>query len=269
MAYVLDQSGNWYDDGTGSQDPQGPGGVLNNPAMGTPSGTGPDTTPIDPRTGLPVVGGGIDPWGQSPDNPDYGYPPGQGPNENYGQPTPGSTPSGGGGSSSGGGPPTGRPSGGLMDWGPQFNAPVWNAPAPFSYKDFTAPTLEEAQNAPGYQFGLQQGQQALSNSQAAQGVYRTGGSLKDLFNYTNQAATQNYGNVFNQDAQVYTTNRNNAAQNYMTNYTGSKDAFDRTYQSALDTFRPQEAYALGDFARQWDIYQAQLDAQKTLINAGA
>jgi len=156
-----------------------------------------------------------------------------------------------------------------MDWGPQFNAPIFDAPAPFSYKDFVAPTLAEAQNAPGYQFGASEGEKALGGSQAAAGVYRTGGALKDLYAWANKFATQNYGNVFNQDSQVYSTNRSNAAQNYATNYGVSRDVFDRKYQGALDEFRPKEAYALGDFARQWDQYQAQLDAQKTLINAGA
>jgi hypothetical protein len=98
------------------------------------------------------------------------------------------------------------------------NPPQWKAPPAFSYADFQAPTLAEAQNQPGYQFGVQQGEQALQQSRAAQGVLRTGGTLKDILNYGQQAATQNYGNVLNQDLGIYNTNRAGAVQAYNTNY---------------------------------------------------
>lgn len=97
-------------------------------------------------------------------------------------------------------------------------APQWKTPPAFSYGDFKAPTLEEAQNQPGYQFGVQQGEQALQQSRAAQGLLRTGGTLKDILNYGQQAATQNYGNVLNQDQGIYNTNRAGAVQAYNTNY---------------------------------------------------
>lgn len=98
------------------------------------------------------------------------------------------------------------------------NAPVWKTPPAFSYQDFNAPTLDEAKNQPGYQFGVQQGEQALQQSRAAQGLLRTGGTLKDILNYGQQAATQNYGNVLNQDLGIYNTNRAGAVQAYNTNY---------------------------------------------------
>lgn len=98
------------------------------------------------------------------------------------------------------------------------NAPQWKTPPAFSYADFQAPTLQEAQNQPGYQFGVQQGEQALQQSRAAQGLLRTGGTLKDILNYGQQAATQNYGNVLNQDEGIYNTNRAGALSTYNTNY---------------------------------------------------
>lgn len=105
---------------------------------------------------------------------------------------------------------------------------------PFSYGDFSAPTLADAQNQPGYQFGLQQGQQALENSAAARGTLRGGGTLKDLFGYTNAAAEQNYGNVFNQDLTSYNTNRDNAFGTWTANNAGNLSAFNTNFGAAKD-----------------------------------
>lgn len=61
---------------------------------------------------------------------------------------------------------------------------------------FVAPTAEEAANDPGYQFRLQQGQQALEQSAAAKGLLHTGGTLKGLQDYGQNAASQEYANVY-------------------------------------------------------------------------
>lgn len=118
---------------------------------------------------------------------------------------------------------------------PQFQTPTYKAPPAFSYQDFAAPTLQEAQNQPGYQFGLQQGEQALQQSRAAQGLLRTGGTLKDILDYGRNAATQNYSNVLNQNLGVYNTNRQGAVQAYNTNYqTQYQDPNNQAYQTARD-----------------------------------
>ena len=54
------------------------------------------------------------------------------------------------------------------------------------------------QGNPGYQFALQQAQDAIQKSAAAKGTLLTGGTLKDLAGYTAGAASQNYNNIFNQ-----------------------------------------------------------------------
>jgi hypothetical protein len=84
---------------------------------------------------------------------------------------------------------------------PSYITPTYTTQAPFQ-----APSLSEAGNQPGYQFGLQQGEQALQQSAAAQGLLRTGGTLKDILSYGQNAANQNYSNVLNQDLGVYNTN---------------------------------------------------------------
>lgn len=55
---------------------------------------------------------------------------------------------------------------------------------------------------PGYQFALQQGQDAIQRSAAAKGTLLTGGTLKDLAGYTAGAAAQDYGNIFNRQLQL-------------------------------------------------------------------
>ncbi len=118
--------------------------------------------------------------------------------------------------------------------------PTWKTPPAFSYQDFQAPTLAEAQNQPGYQFGVQQGEQALQQSRAAQGLLRTGGTLKDILNYGQQAATQNYGNVLNQDLGIYNTNRAGAVQAYNTNY---QTQYVDPYQAQVLPYQIQAANA--------------------------
>lgn len=160
---------------------------------------------------------------------------------------------GGGGGSTGGG---GGGGGATTTTGPSpfptFTAPGFTpqvgltAPnpytfTPFSYQDFRAPTLEEARNQPGYQFGLQQGQDALQNSAAARGTLRGGGTLKDLFGYTNAAAEQNYGNVFNQQKSIYDTNRDNAFGTWAANNAGNLGAFNTNFGVAKDVNASQNA----------------------------
>ena len=59
-------------------------------------------------------------------------------------------------------------------------------------------TPQDLQNYPGYQFTLQQGEQALQNRQLAQGDYFSGGAAKELSQYTTGLAQQTYGQAFNQ-----------------------------------------------------------------------
>lgn len=76
------------------------------------------------------------------------------------------------------------------------------------YGDFTAPTDVTMQNDPGYQFRLQQGQNALQNSAAARGGLLSTGTAKNLMDYGQGAASAEYGNVFNRALQTYGTNFN-------------------------------------------------------------
>lgn len=83
---------------------------------------------------------------------------------------------------------------------------------------FTAPTAQQAEQTPGYQFQLQQGLNALQNSQAGQGGLLTGRSLKDLNSFAQGLASENYQNTFNnaltQYQTAYSTFNNNQTNAY-------------------------------------------------------
>jgi hypothetical protein len=75
---------------------------------------------------------------------------------------------------------------------------------------------------PGYQFRLQQGNNALQNSALARGGLLTSGTAKNLLDYSQGAASQEYGDAFNRSLQTYNTNANNF-------YTGQNNAFNRNF----------------------------------------
>ena len=178
---------------------------------------------------------------------------------------------------------------------PQFSGMTYTPPpdfkyADFAYDDFKAPTITEAESEPGYAFAANQGRKQVEATKAAQGVYRSGQTLKDLYSWASEYAKQNYGGAFERKLQTYGTNRNNAfqnyssnrnnaAENYMTNYGVGRDTFDRNYNVSRDVYdRGYNAYQGGfdsqrrraelDFARDWDLYEADLDTRKFLVNAG-
>jgi len=83
-------------------------------------------------------------------------------------------------------------------------------------EQFQAPTSITEQNDPGYQFRLQQGQKALQNSAAAKGGLLSGNTAKAFEDYTQQSASNEYGNVYNRAMQEY-MNRYNVFENNQTN----------------------------------------------------
>lgn len=73
---------------------------------------------------------------------------------------------------------------------------------------FSAPTAAQAEATPGYQFQLQQGQDALQNSAAARGGLLSTGTAKALDAYSQGLASTNYQNAYNNALQTYGTNFN-------------------------------------------------------------
>jgi len=83
------------------------------------------------------------------------------------------------------------------------------------FGQFQAPTAAQAEAMPGYQFQLQQGENALQNSAAAKGGLLSTGTAKALDQYSQGLASTDYGNLFNQALSGYQTNFNtfNTQQN--------------------------------------------------------
>lgn len=75
---------------------------------------------------------------------------------------------------------------------------------------FEAPTLEQAQNTPGYQFTLSEGLKALKRSAAGAGTLNTGDTAKAIAQYAQNLANTTYGDVYNRNLTTYQTNRQNA-----------------------------------------------------------
>ena len=75
-------------------------------------------------------------------------------------------------------------------------APQWTG-------QFQAPTAAQAAATPGYQFALQQGEQAIQNSAAARGNLLTGGTTKALDQYATGQASQTYQQTFNNQLAQY------------------------------------------------------------------
>lgn len=147
-------------------------------------------------------------------------------------------PSGGGGGNGGGG---GTGGGSGLSASPVFNF----GPAPiFTPPQFTAPTFEQAQQEPGYQFRLAGGRQALEGSASARGTLRTGGTLRDITEYGQNFAAQEYGNVYNR-----------ALQSFDRLYRGQYDAFQPRMQAWAFLSGAEQARALAAFQRELQIHQ--------------
>ena len=112
-----------------------------------------------------------------------------------------------------------------------FNRPEYQAATPF-----VAPTAADMGQDPGYQFRLSEGQKALERSGAARGVTNTGGNMKGLLDYGQQAASQEYGNVYNRNLNTYNTNEANRAGAYDTNYGNALKAYDMNEANRLGSY---------------------------------
>lgn len=76
-----------------------------------------------------------------------------------------------------------------------------------------APTQQQLEQTPGYQFQLQQGTNAIQNNAAAQGLSQGGGTLAALTQYGQGLAGTYYQNAFNNALQGFQTNQNTTLNN--------------------------------------------------------
>jgi len=145
-----------------------------------------------------------------------------------------------------------------------FGRPEYQGATPFSRDEyqaatpFAAPTAADMAQDPGYQFRLSQGQKALERSGAARGVTNTGGNMKGLLDYGQQAASQEYGNVYGRNLTTYNTNEANRASAYNTNYGNAfgayntneanrAGAYQTNYSNAAKAYDTNEANRAGAY----------------------
>lgn len=80
-------------------------------------------------------------------------------------------------------------------------------------QQFSAPTAEQAQATPGYQFTLDQGLKATQNSAAARGLGVSGAALKGAATYASGLADSTYNDVYTRALNTFNTNYSSASQN--------------------------------------------------------
>ena len=141
-----------------------------------------------------------------------------------------------------------------------FQPPSYQGATPFGQDPyaaatpFTGPTAADMTADPGYQFRVQQGLDALERSGAARGVSRTGGTIKDFIDYGQQAASQEYGNVFGRQRDVYDLNERNRFNAYQANYGNAMDAYNMNERNRAGAFdrnvgTARDAYAMNEANR--------------------
>src|SRR5208282_3603773 len=118
--------------------------------------------------------------------------------------------------------------------------------APFT-QQFNAPTAAQAAQYPGYQFQLQQGQNAIQNSAAARGGLVSGNAATALNNYSQQAGQSDYNNVYNQAMQQY-LNSFNIYNTNQTNQYNRLASLAGVGQNAATTLGQQGQAAAGNVA---------------------
>jgi hypothetical protein len=110
-------------------------------------------------------------------------------------------------------------------------------------EDFVAPTAASILEDPSYQFRVGEGQRVLENSAAARGTLNSGGTLEDILNYGQRAASQEYSNVWDRMFGLWNARWNNALNQFRTASDVDNEAYRRAwnaYTDAKDThFRNQ------------------------------
>jgi hypothetical protein len=109
--------------------------------------------------------------------------------------------------------------------------------------------FDDAMNEPGFQFRLKAGSDALERSAAARGVLRTGTTLKDLVDYNQSFAANEYQNVYNR-----------ALQAYLTRYQAQRDMFAPHLAEWQQRANAEQQSGLAAFQLPYNIWSTQVDS---------
>ena len=158
----------------------------------------------------------------------------------------------------------------LLGPAPEFSAPVapeiedfsyesFAEPEPFAYEDYAPTTGEHVFSDPSFGFRKGIGEDALMKSRAAQGLLRTGGTLKDLLDYNQNFASQEFGNVDARRMRDYGTNRGNALENYQTNLTNKFNTYGANRGNAFENWKANKDTRLGLYDRGFEAERAKYE----------
>lgn len=152
---------------------------------------------------------------------------------------------------------------------PEFKAPTYESgPAYQAPAAFQAPSMEQALADPGYQFGVQQGVKALEGSAAARGTARTGGALKDIMAFGQQAAQGQYDKVYSRAADEHNRAYQMGRDTWGINDQQRNDRNAWNYKSGTDAhnslFRGRELQ-MADLYNRWNT-NTNIQAQMALAD---
>jgi hypothetical protein len=163
---------------------------------------------------------------------------------------------------------------------PEFTPPnpfefeTYQAPADFAYPEFVAPTGEQVlAEDPGYGFRLSEALRALKNSSAAEGLYRSGGAQKALEQYASGLASQEYGAAYGRKFGEWGANAGLAADTYKTNATKNLTDYTTRRGAASEDYDRLRKNSLMDYSVKYgaegDEYGRALETYKTNLGKAA
>lgn len=95
------------------------------------------------------------------------------------------------------------------------DAPEFQGLDPLKIADYKLPSWQDlVKTDPGIDFRINKGRDQLENSATARHFLHTGQTMKDIVDYGQNAASQEYGNAAARDLGVYTTNTGNQVNSY-------------------------------------------------------
>lgn len=135
-----------------------------------------------------------------------------------------------------------------------FQTGASNAPGSLAQgwnQEFQAPTAAQAAQTPGYQFQLQQGEQALQNSAAAKGGLLSGNTAQALDQFGQGLASSNYQQTYNNALNQYQTAYNQFQQNQQNQFNrlGSLAGVGQTAAGQLNSAGQQAASNIGNISQ--------------------
>lgn len=153
-------------------------------------------------------------------------------------------------------------------------APAFSYPAFDMGPEFKAPTMEEAKASPGYAFRVGQGEDSLQNWAAARGTLNDSSTAKSLIDYGENAATQEYQNVWNRDLNAWGANLGARTNTYAMNRAGALDTYNTNYKTQysdpwLNTYTSWKDAVLDPSIHRWDVDVQNTEHLNDLNNTNA